>query len=171
MKTRSTFFFLTSSAGCFVTSGTILLVTCSENLMDFDTRNVKTRTMERWIVFWMQAHTTNTTHWHVLFSLNTKLGTGMQVFLRFLKPSPLPVMKMLILNTSSMSHMTRVKWQITQINIAQWQVEFECYLSTNVLKYSYAIAWKQICKCCRKHVSIHYHNPVTHALSDCFLMK
>jgi len=30
------------------------------------------------------------------------------------------------------------------------------YLSTNVLKYSYAIAWKQICKCCRTHVSIHF---------------
>ena len=43
MKTSSTFFFLTSNAGRFVSSGTILLVKRSENLMGFDTRNVETR--------------------------------------------------------------------------------------------------------------------------------
>ena len=98
----------------------MLLVKCSENLMDFDTRNVKTRTMERWVVFWMQARTTSTTNWHVMFSLNPKLDTGMILLknkvksvLRFLKHFPLPVMKMLIFNTRSMGHMTRVKWQIT----------------------------------------------------------
>ena len=70
-----------------------------------------------------------------------------------------------------MGHMNLVKWQITQINITQCQVDLQCSMSTNVLNLSYVIAWKQICKCCRKHESMHYHNPVTHGLSDCFLMK
>ena len=57
--------------------GTLLLVKCSQNVMGLDTRNVKTRTMERCIVFRMQAHTTSTTNWHAMLSLYTKLDTGM----------------------------------------------------------------------------------------------
>ena len=64
----------------------------------------------------MQAHTTSTTIWHTVFSLNTQFGTGMILLknkvkrcLRFWKHFPLPVIKMLILYTSSMDHMTRVK--------------------------------------------------------------
>ena len=71
----------------------MVLVKSNENWMGFDTRNVKTRTMKRWIVFWMQAQTTSTTNWHAMFSLYTKLDTGMillknklKSFLRILKP-------------------------------------------------------------------------------------
>ena len=53
---------------------TILLVKCDENLMGFDIRNVKPRTMERWLVFWMEEHT-STTNWYTMFSINTKLCT------------------------------------------------------------------------------------------------
>jgi len=55
----------------------------------------------------MQAHTTSTTNWHAVFSLNTKLGTGM-IWLNY-KVKRFPVIKMLISDTSSMGHMTRVK--------------------------------------------------------------
>ena len=64
----------------------------------------------------MQAHTTSTTNWQAVFSLNTKLGTGLillknkvnSFFMICETPNP-SCNEEVNLNTSSMGHMTCVK--------------------------------------------------------------
>ena len=143
MKTSSTFFFLTSNAGRFVSSGTMLLVKSSENWMGFDTRNVKTRTMKRWIVLWMQAHTMSTTNWHAMFSLKTKLDTGMSLLKNKVK-SFYEFWNTLILNTSSMGHMTRVKWLYWKTDLILNLILEYVICCLHIIRFLYCLKQKSI---------------------------